>query len=752
MFGALASTMPPDLLMDDDSFIAGGEDWPTWKEAVKTKGVPLQHVLFVDERLQKIKKTYAKNLLTHVNPYTGKAYGEEECIALYEVFNENAFVDKVLNGSLDKWPAYFKAKLQNKWNEWLQKRYGNDAGLLKSWGSVTKGESLASRSVELAPDFAARTKFPEKRAADYVEFVIDLENAFNQDFRAYCRSLFPNNVGVNVAPFSFDTQYRPSTQWAYAQSLGDVYCDGMYFWNSDSSLSKPPSAYVMDSSTPAGMPTVIYETNAGRPNPYRSEYPIKLAAMASREDWDGIFFHYWSKGGGENDAEYLAGTLGYPNPIHYWVAVYNELDPVMCSAMAMGGRIFLGEQIPPAEKPELFQIGKKALFSYDAFHGINTAAATFSKGSRIVYAHKDDSGVTVDGKEMPNIGRMVKAVAAGEHVIWDWPNERLIIDTPTVKSYVGKVSGTFVFKDGIALSNISTPWISFTVMSADGKPLSGPDASKRIFMTGVFDAKPEDFAFDYKTQGGPLEQFRGISNLGHEPILVDKVEYQVSFANALDGVLKSYDFALRETGATSISKTNKVAQHGATPYMDVLEIKEWGPPTSPSEPTKIEAADYAGLIAGSGTAGAAGSPEGTGAVYPIGGLEWGMAYADCHKFLRDSPLIFTSISSEDPGQTPDKTITLTDAKLPLLWNSLTDVVLNFHLGALASVEVTFKQPPSIEEVVKQFTKILGEPAHKKIDAQFGSTEIRWNNQKTLPGVYVTESQGIMKMLYTPPQQ
>ena len=78
-------------------------------------------------------------------------------------------------------------------------------------------------------------------------------------------------------------------------------------------------------------------------------------------------------------------------------------------------------------------------------------------------------------------------------------------------------------------------------------------------------------------------------------------------------------------------------------------------------------------------------------------------------------------------------------------------MLGFSHESMTSVEVTFKQPPSIEEVVKQFTKILGEPSSKKIEAQYGSTEIRWNSQKKLPGVYVTESQGIMKMLYQPPQ-
>jgi len=43
----------------------------------------------------------------------------------------------------------------------------------------------------------------------YVRFAIEIYDHFHQDYRAYCRTLAPAGVGVNVAPFSFDTQYRP---------------------------------------------------------------------------------------------------------------------------------------------------------------------------------------------------------------------------------------------------------------------------------------------------------------------------------------------------------------------------------------------------------------------------------------------------------------------------------------------------------------------------------------------------------------
>jgi hypothetical protein len=753
MFGGLATSMPLKSLLEDDSIISGGEDWAQWKEAMTMKGAgePL-HYLFVDERLQKAKKAHARNELTHVNQYTGKAYGQEEHIAIYEVFNENGFVEKLLGGELAKWPPYFKDKLQVKWNKWLVDRYKDDASLKQAWGSLKDGESLAGGTVAPAPDFEGRAGFPEKRGDDFIHFVIDLENQFNQDFRSYCRTLAPSGVGVNVAPFSFDTLYRPSLQWAYTQSLGDVHSQGMYFWDLKPSLEKPPSAYVMDSYTPAGMPTVIYETNSARPNPYRSEWPLKAAALASYQDWDAVFWHYWGPTDNDHDVAYLSTPMQLPGRIYYWNAVIHENDPVMDTAMALGGRIFINNLIPPAKNPDVFKIGKQALFSYSAFRGIDVADATFTKGSRLQYAPDDDSGVTLNGQPVPPAGRIEKAIASGQYVTWDWPNGRLIIDAPTVKAYVGRVDGSFRFSDGITLGDINTPWICFSMSSADGKPLTGADASKRILMNGVFDAKNSGFNFDYNVLGGPIDQAKAIRNPGHAPTLVDKVEYKLWFPNQFDGALKSYDFALRETGSTLISKDNELSQQGATPYMDVLEVNQWeGEGTLPlAQATAIPLQDYSRSNQPLTPVATADASTPSGAIYPIPGMDWTMAYPAAQHFLENSTLLISSVSRLDTSTAPDKTVTVTGAQLPSLWNSLTDILLSFSNNKMTKVEVTFKQPPPVDDLVTKFSTTLGDPVEKKLEAQYGTTEIHWVGKPGFPDVFVTESQGIMKIIYQPP--
>ncbi len=44
----------------------------------------------------------------------------------------------------------------------------------------------------------------------------------------------------------------------------------------------------------------------------------------------------------------------------------------------------------------------------------------------------------------------------------------------------------------------------------------------------------------------------------------------------------------------------------------------------------------------------------------------------------------------------------------------------------------------------------GNPAEKKLEEQYGTTELHWTSKPGLPDVFVTESQGIMKIIYQPP--
>ena len=91
-----------------------------------------------------LQKEYARQLLTHKNPYTGKTYAEEPAVAVVEMNNENTLLGAAWDGGIDRLHSTPKDELQKQWNEWLARKYGTVDVLRKAWRSEDKplGEPL----------------------------------------------------------------------------------------------------------------------------------------------------------------------------------------------------------------------------------------------------------------------------------------------------------------------------------------------------------------------------------------------------------------------------------------------------------------------------------------------------------------------------------------------------------------------------------------------------------------------------------
>ncbi|MGL4594721.1 MAG: carbohydrate binding domain-containing protein [Thermoguttaceae bacterium] len=87
-------------------------------------------------KLIELQKKYAKDLLTHVNPYTKTAYFEEPAVAVVEINNENSVVSQWCGwgrGKLLKMPAPYSTEFQKQWNDFLLKKYKTTDALNKAW-------------------------------------------------------------------------------------------------------------------------------------------------------------------------------------------------------------------------------------------------------------------------------------------------------------------------------------------------------------------------------------------------------------------------------------------------------------------------------------------------------------------------------------------------------------------------------------------------------------------------------------------
>jgi hypothetical protein len=80
-----------------------------------------------------IQRRYARALLSHTNPYTGRAYAREPAVLCVEINNENTLLP-FWGGNVEDLPEPFAGELNRQWRDWLARRYGSSAKVRAAWG------------------------------------------------------------------------------------------------------------------------------------------------------------------------------------------------------------------------------------------------------------------------------------------------------------------------------------------------------------------------------------------------------------------------------------------------------------------------------------------------------------------------------------------------------------------------------------------------------------------------------------------
>jgi len=700
-------------VVEDGSFVSGGDDWPQWRQSMQEKGAEIQFLKYFDERCRKIYFQHARNFLEHVNPYTGRRYAEEEAFACFELGNEVGMLKWSLERGFDGWPSYFRDQLRRRWNDWLRNKYLDDQRLAAAWGKLAPEESLARQTIALAPIYTQRNEYPAARARDFLRFLVGLVETFHAELRDFCRRQAPPDAGARVIPFLFDTQYRFNLPWQYTNAQADVMSFGMYINSLTSSLTVPPGVYVVDSTSIRNKPTILYEVNQNRPCPYRAEFPLKLATLASWQDWDGVFWHYWDSSL-RADEEFPLAAMPYPRGAWSDGCIYHSKDPVMTSALALAGQLFLGDLIRPAPNPTIFRVGRDAPFRYQWFNGVSMRSEAFRRGAHVEFDPSQEEDLTIVG-ESPN-RPSGQAIAAGTEILWDWPNGRLIVDAPRAKIYVGPPVAAHRFRDGIVLSGAETSFMAFALVGLDGKPLAGPEGSRRMATNAVFDARNSRFVMDLsiaKAGGGfvgPADQSAAIRSEGHAPVVVDKVCYRLAFPQNLRGRLRQYDFALRRYQETPIEDTNlvRVGDHGNR-WMSVVEVDARGRAVDTALAPELA---RAGPATTRPAAQPDAWPEAGSSWCPIDGLNWSMSYDQAHQYLRESTLGFSSLGRNDPSS---GLIVLSDCEAVL--RAAANIEIRFQDGRMGRISAAFTKAPPLEQAAADLTAKLGKPTSSKFARQ-----------------------------------
>jgi len=237
-------------------------------------------------------KTFTRNFLCHVNPYTGRAYKDEPGLPLISLMNEGAL--SWCWTQMKDMPAvkeFFKA--------WLAKRRTADASFAKD----------VSDDAE---------KLTDTRSSVFAQFVADVESHLARKEAAFLRSIgvkalfTAQNCGPNWGPM----QLVRENDYDYVDD--HFYVDHPHFLRKPWSLpSRCPNVNPVGTRTPpesiaftrlATKPFCVTEWNFSGPGMYRGVGGIMTGAMAALQDWDGLWRFAYSHGANLLDGQ---GVPGY---------------------------------------------------------------------------------------------------------------------------------------------------------------------------------------------------------------------------------------------------------------------------------------------------------------------------------------------------------------------------------------------------------------------------------------------------------
>jgi hypothetical protein len=575
-----------------------------------------------DARLEALVIRDMTQIATHRNQYTGLRWCDDPVFAVWELSNEEWWMRKMVGGQWQQMPAFFRNSLLDRWHGFLRDKYGTQDKLAEAWGELLPNENLEAGTILLAPmagettpalglndanphataavqalaQSYRREDFARTRGEDVIEFFMGLQLSYKQRVAA---AIKPLGKSTQLSPMIYDTGIGYEIQSQYLHQNADAVAHNAYIngygpdlrerLNSTDPnptehrqklarlgdervaanvgpwvnwLLKPPGIAQgvpwLEHNRVEGKPFLVYETQIQQPAKYRADYPLRMLALASIQDWDWVSWHYFGDGGVDRAAQYPATfdrrmdiTTGqHPQGYHY---TYDEVQTAM---MRAAGLIFRGELLKPASNPTVFIYGRKSLYDPASMDYAGSYGATGMHMLQTVYQHGVRIRIDPTREDDEVIGPVVRfedrhthnPYTPTEQIVFDWKKGYLKFDAPSAVAFTGlmaNVGDTITFDHGVTLSDVEIhhpegfadpvtedeKYIAFALHALDSKPLR---ESNRVSLSIVSTSFNSGFKMGTDPAPSPYKPPTGTVG-GEAPVLVARVAATLT-SPAIDGM------------------------------------------------------------------------------------------------------------------------------------------------------------------------------------------------------------------------
>lgn len=438
---------------------------------------------YFNPRLIELQREYARQLLTHRNPYRGREYRHDPAVVFIEIVNENSVLEGWVSGRLvgaeqpkpSTWsplPTSYAEELTDLFNRWLAEKLPPEqlAAIRREAGVGDEG-----RVPRLAPNqFKSASR---ERFAAEAQFYIEVEHRFFEGMKRLlkdelqCRPLIIGTADHNDS-FAAFAHIKANMMFDVIDSHGyweHPRIEGQTWIRNTPMVNDPLDSTVAQFARSAvvGKPFTISEVNHPFPHEFACEgFPI-LTAYALLHDWDGIYWFTWGR-----------GRMQLPDQgiqRHGWFDFSN--DPMKVVTVALCAAAWHRHDVQPAEKT--------LVRSYSADELIDTLRMErwkerpyfktgFPRSSSLRHALRFEFAETARREAFPPEADLADIAGDTGEIHWRDADKKLgwvSVDAPRTQALIGFVGRTERKTANLAIK-LDNVFAAVTLTADDDRPIA----------------------------------------------------------------------------------------------------------------------------------------------------------------------------------------------------------------------------------------------------------------------------------------